>query len=117
FEFFFVQNSKPLFFVDHHEPEIFKNDIARDESMRANDGIYTPFAQNLEDFFLLSLRTEAAKHLDSHGVIKHTLPKHFEMLLGQTGRGREDGNLFAVHDRFKTSANGHFGLAEPDIPA
>src|SRR4029450_4819275 len=85
--------------------------------MRADDDIDTALAQKLEYFLLLSLRTEAAKHFDSHGVIKHTLPKHLEMLLGQNGRGREDCNLFAVHDRFKRSANGDFGLAKADITA
>src|SRR4030095_4977103 len=85
--------------------------------MRANHDIDTAFAQQFEDFFLLSLRAEAAEHFDSHGVIEHTLPKHLEMLLGQNSGRREDCDLFAIHNRFKRSANGDFGLAKTDITA
>ena len=38
-EFFFVQNAKALFFVDHDQAEIFKNDVAGNEAMGADDDV------------------------------------------------------------------------------
>ena len=41
----------------------------------------------------------------------------FEVLEGQDGGGREDGDLFAVGDGFERGAHGDFGLAVADVAA
>src|SRR5438067_4222600 len=45
FEFLLVQNSEPLFLIDHYQAELFEHDVAGDEPVRANDDIGTAFPQ------------------------------------------------------------------------
>ena len=44
-EFFLMQNTEALLFVDDNQAEIFENDIARDQPVRANHNIDAAFAQ------------------------------------------------------------------------
>ena len=60
---------------------------------------------------------EAAEHFDADRVVEHPLAKGFEMLLREHGRRREDGDLFAFHDRLEGGANRDLGFAETDIAA
>ena len=117
FEFLLVQHAEALLLIDHDQAEIFEDDVAGNEPMRADDDIDAAFAQQLQHFFLFGVRTKTAEHFDAHRIIEHALPKHFEMLLRQNGGRREHGDLFAVHDRLERGANGDFGFAETDVAA
>ena len=63
------------------------------------------------------MRPETAEHFDAHRIIDHALAKSFEMLLRENGGRREDGDLFAFHDRFEGGANGDLGFSETDVAA
>ena len=116
-EFLLVQHAEALLLVDHHQAEILENDVARNQPMRADDDVDPAVAQLLQDLALFALRAEAAEHFDAHRIIEHALAKRFEMLLREHRGRREDGDLFAVHDRFEGRANRHFGFAEADVAA
>ena len=85
-EFLLVQHAEALLFVDHDQAEIFENDVAGNEPMRADDDIDAAFAQLLEHLALLGVRAEAAEHFDPHRIIEHALAERFEMLLREDGR-------------------------------
>src|SRR5205085_8875960 len=116
-EFFFVQNAKALLFVDHNQAEIFEDDVAGDEAMRADHDLDATLANKFENFALLALGSKPAEHFDPHQIIEHTLAKNFEVLLREHGGGREDGDLSAVHDCFEGCANRNLRFAEADVAA
>ena len=66
---------------------------------------------------LLSGGAEAAHHFDAHGKRGEAALEGFEMLEGEDGGGREDGDLFAVGDGFEGGAHGDFGFAVADVAA
>src|SRR5205807_2412854 len=117
FEFFLVQDSEALLFVDHDQTEFLENYVAGNDPVRADDDIDAAFAEELQDFALFGMRTKAAQHLDADWVIEHALPERFEMLLRQHRRRREDDDLFSFHDRFESGANGDFRFAKADVAA
>ncbi len=112
-----MQDAEALLLVDHDQTEVLENDVAGNEPMRADDDIDAAFAQKLQDFALLGVRAETAEHFDADRVIEHALPEGFEMLLREDGGRREDGDLFAFHDRFEGGANRHLRFAETDVAA
>ena len=85
--------------------------------MRADDDIDTTFTQQFKHLFLLGVRTETAEHFDAHGILKHALPEHLEVLLRQNSGWREHGYLFPLHYRLERSAHRDFGFAETNVPA
>ncbi len=112
-----MQHAEALLFVDHDQAEIFENNVAGNEPVRADDDIDAAVAQLLEDFALFRVRTETAQHFDPHRIIEHALAEGFEMLLREDGRGREDGDLLAFHHRLESGADRHLGFAETDVAA
>ena len=67
--------------------------------------------------FLLGGAAEAAEHLDARGKSGEALLEGFEVLEGQNGGGRENGDLLAVGDGLEGGAHGHFGFAVADVAA
>ena len=116
-ELFLVQDAETLLLVDHDEPEVLENDVAGNEPMGADDDVDAAFAQKLQDFALFGVRPETAEHFDSDRIIEHALPEGLEMLLREDGGRREDGHLFAFHDRFEGGANRDLCFAETDVAA
>src|SRR5262249_47802006 len=66
---------------------------------------------------LLGGRAEARQHIDARWKRSEAAFEGFEMLEGKNGRGRENRDLLAVADGFKSSAHGDLGLAITDISA
>ena len=76
-----------------------------------------PSRRSCEHFALLGVRPETAEHFDADRIIEHALPEGLEMLLREDGGRREDGDLFAFHDRFEGGANRDLRFAETDVAA
>ena len=71
----------------------------------------------LQNVFLLFGGAESADHLDGDGKSREALLEGFEMLEGEDGGGRQDGDLFVVGDCFESRAHGDFRLAVADVAA
>ena len=110
-----MQDTEALFFVDDHEAKILKNDIAGNEAMGADHDVDPAFAQQLQNFLLLRLRTKPTQHFDANWIIQHSLAKGFEMLLRQNSGRCQNRDLFTVHYRLECSANRHFCLTKANI--
>ncbi len=116
-EFLLVQDAEALLFVDHDQAEILENDVARDETMGADDDVDAAVAELFQHLALLGMGAEAAQHFDPHRVVEHALTERLKVLLREDGRGGEDRDLFAFHDGLEGGANRHLRFAEPDIAA
>src|SRR5207302_4617086 len=66
---------------------------------------------------LLGRAAEAAKQFDTHGKSREALLESFEVLEGEDGGWREQGDLLVVIDDFEGGAHGHFRFAVADITA
>ena len=83
--------------------------------MRADNDIDGAFADAFDDLAFFVRRRESAEHFDGHGELAHALADVFVMLTGQNGRGDQNGDLSASHDRFECGTNGHLGLPKAHI--
>ena len=66
-ELLLVQHAEALLFIDDDQAEVFEDDVAGNEAMRADDDVDAAVAQQLEHFALLGLRAETAEHFDRTG--------------------------------------------------
>ena len=112
-----MQNTEPLFLINHDQTEVLEDDVAGNEPVRADDDIDTAFAQQLQHFFLFGVRTKTAEHFDPHRILEHALPEHFEMLLSENSGRREHGHLLPLHHSLERGAHCDFRFAETNVAA
>src|SRR5256885_3704584 len=85
--------------------------------MRADDDVHFPGFKFGENFLLFGGGTEAAQHFYFGGEGGETALERFEVLECEDGGGGEDGDLFAIRDRFERRAHRDFRFAVTNIAA
>ena len=83
--------------------------------MRTDNDVDAALPEQIEDLPLLTLRSKSAEHFDTHRIIEHSLPKNFEMLLGEHRRRREHCDLSSVYHCLERRSDSHFGFAKPNV--
>ena len=78
---FLVANAKSLFFVDHHQAELFKGDVSRSETMGADDDVDASLGQITDHGLLFRGLSKAAQMFDSDGIIRHAFAEVVVVLL------------------------------------
>ena len=110
-------DTEPLFLVHDEEPQIAELYVLREQAMCTDDDVDLSFGEIGEYLLLLGARTKTADQLGPHREACESLSDRLHVLESQDRRGRQQGDLFAVHDRLERGTHRHFGLAVPDIPA
>src|ERR1700704_1194772 len=111
FQAFLIGYTEALFFIDDHQAEILEAYIFGEQAVRADDDVDFARFEGRENLFLLRGGSEAAEHLDTNRKGGEAALEGFEMLEGEDGGGRQNGNLLGIGDGFEGGAHGHFGLA------
>ena len=112
-----MRDAEPLLLVHHEQAEVAEVDVLRQQPVGADDHVHLAGGQVGERLLLLGARAEAADHVDRHREGREALAERPQVLEGEHGRGREEGDLLAVHDRLERRAHRHLGLAVADIAA
>ncbi len=86
-----------LLLIYHQQAEVFKLHVLAKKAMRADDDVHLPFLQLLQSllFFLRALKAVDVIH-GAREILK-PFRKCLVVLVGQNGRGYEDGGLLAIH--------------------
>src|SRR5438552_1943619 len=85
--------------------------------MRADDDVHFSGFKFGENFLLFGGGAETAQHFYFGGKGGETALERFEVLECEDGGGGEDGNLFAIRDRFERRTHRHFRLTITDVAA
>ena len=77
-----------------------------------------PLARHLgQDVVHFSIRAKTRDHVDLDRKVPEPVPKSLEMLIGEYGGGRQNGDLIARIDDLQSRPHRHLGLAEADVAA
>ena len=117
FDLFFMGDAKSVFFVDDEKPQVFENDVFRQNAMRTDEDVGLPdfeIGEYLLDFFWLS---ESVERFDGDGMAVESLEEVFVMLFGQDSRRNEYGDLFPIEHGSHGGSHGDFSFSESDVAA
>src|SRR5262245_564482 len=110
-------DAEPLLLVHDKQTEILEAHVLGQEAVSADDHIYLADRQVVEDGLRFLLRSKPADHLDHHRKARESIAQRLQVLKGEHGRGRQERDLFAVHDSFERRPHGDLGLAIANITA
>ena len=117
FELLFMQHTEALFFINHHQAEVFERDIFLHDAMCADDYVHRAFGKRFHHAILLTARPIARHQFDSDRIIRHALAKIVVVLLREDSGRHEDGNLFPTHHGLERRADGDFRFPETHVAA
>ncbi len=113
----FVADAEALLFVDDEQAEVLELEVLREDAVGADEDVDLACGGLLEDVLLLFCGAEARDHLDVDGEVGEAALEGFEVLEGEDGGGREDGDLLAILHGLEGGAHGDFGFAVADVAA
>ncbi len=116
-EEFLVAHAEALLLVDDDEPEVAEGDARREDGVRADHDVARARGEALEGPLVRAARLEARDGFDPHGCAVEARGERLEVLLGEDGRRREDGGLFAVERGDVGRAHRDFRLAVARVAA
>ncbi len=116
-ELLLLDHAEALLLVDHHQPEVFEDDILREQPMGPHHHVDAAVGDPRQHPLLLLGLAVTAEQLDLHRIIGVALAEVLEMLLGQHRGRHQEGGLLAPHHRLEDGADRHLGLAEADVAA
>jgi hypothetical protein len=98
-----VLDAEPLLLVDDDQAELLEGDVLLDDPVGPDQDVDGPGGGPLQDVADLGLGAEAADGLDGEGELGHPRGEAPVVLLGEDGRGHEDGDLLAGVDALKAA--------------
>ena len=110
-------DAEALLLVEHDEAEILRDDVAREDAVRADEDVDLAGLELLEDPLLVGSRAEARHHLDGDREVPVALAERVPVLLRQDRRRTEDERLLAVQRDRESGANRDLRLPEADVSA
>ncbi len=110
-------NAEALLLVEDDEAEVLRDDVARQEPVRADEDVDLPLGEVGERLLLLRGRPQARDHLHADGEFPEALAEGVPVLLREDGGRHEHQGLLAVHRGGEGGADRDLGLAEADVAA
>ena len=110
-------DTEPLLLVEDDEPEVLRDDVAREDAMRPDEDVHLPVLEVREDLLLVGAAPEPRHHVDPHREVAIPLTERVPVLLRENRRRAEDERLSAVQRDTEGGAHGHLGLPEADVAA
>ena len=110
-------DAEPLLLVEDDEAEGLRNDVARQEPVRADEDVHLPFGEVGERLLLLRGGPQAGDHLDADGKLAEAFAEGVPVLLREHGGRDEHEGLLAVHGGGEGGPDRDLGLAEADVAA
>ena len=112
-----LRHPETLLLVQDHEPEILRDDVAREDPVRPDEDVDLSLAEVGQDPRLLGAAAEARDHLDADGKVAVPLAKGVPVLLREDRSGAEDERLAVVERDRECRTNRDLGLPEADVAA
>ncbi len=112
-----LRDAEALLLVEDDEPEVLRDDVAREDAVRPDEHVDLSLLEVREDALLVGAAAEARHHLDPHGEVAIPLAERVPVLLGEDRRRAEDERLPVVQRDRERGAHGDLGLAEADVAA
>ena len=112
-----LRDAEPLLLVEDDEPEVLRDDVAREDAVRSDEHVHLPVLEVREDPLLVGAASEARHHVHPHREVAIPLAERVPVLLGEDRRRAEDERLPAVERDPERGAHGHLGLPEADVAA
>ena len=112
-----LRDAEALLLVEHDEPEVLRDDVAREDAVRPDQHVDLALLELLQDPRLVGARAEARDHLDADREVAVALAERVPVLLGEDRRRAEHERLLAVQRDRERRAHRHLGLAEADVAA
>ena len=112
-----LRDAEALLLVEDDEPELLRDDVAREDPVRPDQHLDLALAELVEDPRLVRPRAEAGHHLDAHGEVAVALAEGVPVLLGEDRRRAEDERLLPVQRGRERRPHRDLRLAEADVAA
>src|ERR1019366_724884 len=110
-----VFDPKALLLVDNYQAQIFELDVFGEQAVGADCDVDSALGQIHYRSLQLLGRAKPAEHLHAHREGLEAAFEGFEMLKYQYCSWRQDNDLLAVPEGFKSGAHDDFGLAESNV--
>ena len=112
-----LRDAEPLLLVEDDEPELLRDDVAREDAVRADEHVDLAGGEVGEHLLRLRRLAEPRDHLDVEREVAEALAERVPVLLGEDRRRAEHEHLPAVDGDGERRADGDLGLAEADVAA
>ncbi len=112
-----VLYAEALLLVDHQEPQVLEAHVLLQKAVRAHHHVHLALFHGREGLALVLFFHEARHHGHVHGKIGQAFAEILEMLFGEDGGGRQEGDLLARRHGLEAGAQGYFGLAVAHVAA
>ena len=107
---------KALLFIDNEQAQVLELDVLGQNPVGADYQVNTAVFQAGHDLLAFGLALETGEAGNFHREALKAVLDGLVVLLGQDGRGHQEGDLLAVTDGLKGCPHGYFGFPEADIP-
>ena len=112
-----LSHTETLLLVDDDEAEIFRNRIAGEDPVGADQHVDLALAELGQHPLDLGRLAEARDHLDAHREVAVALAERVPVLLGEDRRGDEHQHLFSTDGHRERGTQCDLRLAEADVTA
>ena len=112
-----LAHAEALLLVDHDQPELFRDDIAREQAVGADQDLDLALVEGAQGLLDLRGVAHARDGLDAHREVAEAVAEGLQVLLHEQRGGSQDEHLTARDGDQEGRPHGHFGLAEPDVAA
>ncbi len=97
-----LRDAEALLLVENDEPEVLRDDVAREDAVRPDEHVDLPLLELREDARLVGLAAEARDHLDPHRKVAVALAEGVPVLLREDRRRAEHERLPTVERDART---------------
>ena len=112
-----LADAEPLLLVEDDEPELLRDDVAREDAMRPDEHVDLALLELLQHRLHLGRAPEARDHLDAHREVAVAVAERVPVLLGEDRGRAEDEHLAPVDRDREGGPDGDLRLAEADVAA
>ena len=112
-----LRDAEALLLVDDHEAQVLRDDVAREDTVGADQHLDLAVLVLLEHALHLGRRPEPRDHLDPDREVAEPVLERRGVLLGEDRRRDEHQHLAAGRRGLERGPHRDLGLAEPDVAA
>ena len=111
----FVLDTETLLLVDDDEPEVFDDDVRREQTVGSDDDVDRAIREPLERLLRLLVALKTAEGAEVHGEPGEAFGEGLDVLPHKQGGGHQHHDLFAVLHRLERGAHRNLGFAVADV--
>ena len=112
-----LAHAEALLLVDDDQPELLRDDVAREQAVRADQHLDLALAELAQRLLDVAGLAHARDGLDAHREVAEAVAERLQVLLHEQRRRRQHEHLASRDRDQERGAHRHLGLAEADVAA